>query len=413
MIAASASPLSLFAGYGIELEYMIVDRASLDVLAIADKLIHSVAGDNRSEVEQGELAWSNEMVLHVIEIKTNGPAGALEPLPALFQRDITHINELLAPHEACLMPGAIHPWMDPRTDARLWPHEHNPVYEAYDRIFGCQGHGWSNLQSVHLNLPFAGDAEFARLHAAIRVLLPVLPALAASSPIVEGQFTGMLDYRLEAYRLNARKIPSITGHVIPETVSSRGDYEAGILGPMYRDIAPFDPESILRHEWLNSRGAIARFDRSAIEIRVLDIQECSLADLAVLAAIASALQRLAAEDWGDIKAQQALTTEELEAILLETARSGEQAVIDNTRFLRVLKFPERRCEARDLWHYLIEEAPAGEIWRTPLRTILRSGPLARRLLRAAGKEPKRARLIAVYAELCRCLAEGHQFLGLD
>ena len=413
MIAASASPLSLFAGYGIELEYMIVDSASLDVLAIADKLIHAVAGDYRSEAEQGELAWSNEMVLHVIEIKTNGPAGALEPLAGLFQRDITRINALLAPHEACLMPGAMHPWMDPRSDTRLWPHEYNPVYEAYDRIFGCRGHGWSNLQSVHLNLPFAGDAEFARLHAAIRVLLPVLPALAASSPIVAGQFTGMLDYRLEAYRLNARKIPSITGRVIPETVSSRGDYEAGILGPMYRDIAPFDPESILRHEWLNSRGAIARFDRSAIEIRVVDIQECSLADLAVLAAIVSALQRLAAEEWGDLKAQQALTTEELEAILLETARSGEQAVIDNTRFLRVVKFPERRCEARDLWHHLIEAAPAGEIWRTPLSTILRSGPLARRLLRAAGKEPKRSRLIAVYAELCRCLAEGRQFLGLD
>jgi hypothetical protein len=43
----------------------------------------------------------------------------------------------------------------------------------------------------------------------------------------------------------------------------------------------------------------------------------------------------------------------------------------------------------------------------------RVAKLARRLLRAAGKEPKRSRLIAVYAELCRRLAEGRQFLGLD
>jgi hypothetical protein len=43
----------------------------------------------------------------------------------------------------------------------------------------------------------------------------------------------------------------------------------------------------------------------------------------------------------------------------------------------------------------------------------RVAKLARRLLRAAGKEPKRSRLIAVYAELCRHLAEGRQFLGLD
>jgi hypothetical protein len=31
---------------------------------------------------------------------------------------------------------------------------------------------------------------------------------------------------------------------------------------------------VLRHEWVNARGAIARFDRSAIEIRVLDVAEC-------------------------------------------------------------------------------------------------------------------------------------------
>jgi hypothetical protein len=28
------------------------------------------------------------------------------------------------------------------------------------------------------------------------------------------------------------------------------------------------------HHFANSRGAIARFDRGAIEIRVIDIQEC-------------------------------------------------------------------------------------------------------------------------------------------
>ena len=36
-----------------------------------------------------------------------------------------------------------------------------------------------------LNLPFSSDEEFGRLHAAIRLLLPLLPALAASSPLVE------------------------------------------------------------------------------------------------------------------------------------------------------------------------------------------------------------------------------------
>ena len=50
------------------------------------------------------------------------------------------------------------------------------MYEAYDRIFDCRGHGWANLQAVHLNLPFSGDEEFGRLHAAIRLVLPIMPA---------------------------------------------------------------------------------------------------------------------------------------------------------------------------------------------------------------------------------------------
>ena len=39
---------------------------------------------------------------------------------------------------------------------------------------------------------------------------------------------------------------------------------------MYRQIAPLDPDHVVQYEWLNSRGAIARFDRNAIEIRVID-----------------------------------------------------------------------------------------------------------------------------------------------
>ena len=99
---------------------------------------------------------------------------------------------------------------DPDREARLWPHEYGPVYRAFDRIFGCRGHGWSNLQSTHLNLPFRGDEEFGRLHAAVRLVLPLLPALAASTPIVEGRVGRHLDTRMETYRHNAAKVPSVS-----------------------------------------------------------------------------------------------------------------------------------------------------------------------------------------------------------
>jgi glutamate---cysteine ligase / carboxylate-amine ligase len=301
-------PLHLFEGFGVELEYMVVADDSLDTRPVVDELLRAAAGTDEyvSDVEFGTIAWSNELVLHVLELKTNGPAAALEGLDELFHANVRRANELLAAHGARLLPTGMHPWMDPFAEMRLWPHENSPIYEAFNRVFDCRGHGWANLQSVHLNLPFADDAEFGRLHAAIRLLLPLLPGLAASSPIADGRLTGDLDHRLEVYRHNARRVPAVSGRVIPEPAFDRAAYDRLIFEPLFRDIAPLDPGGVLQEEFLNARGAIARFTRHAIEIRVLDVQECPARDLAVCAGIVAVLKRLVAEDWSPLAAQQAV-----------------------------------------------------------------------------------------------------------
>jgi gamma-glutamyl:cysteine ligase YbdK (ATP-grasp superfamily) len=415
------SPLHLFQGTGVELEYMIVDRESLAVRPLADRVLHEIAGAYESEVEVGTLRWSNELVLHVIELKTNGPAASLDPLPALFHEHVVRINRILEPLGACLMPTAMHPWMDPLAETVLWPHEYSPVYETFNSIFNCQGHGWANLQSVHLNLPFANDEEFARLHAAIRLVLPILPALAASSPIVEGRATGILDSRLEAYRLNARRIPSVTGQVIPEAVFSRDEYETRILNRMYEDIAPFDPDGILQYEWLNARGAIARFDRNTIEVRVLDVQECPRADLAIVAAIIAVLRALVAERWTGLARQQAWQAEPLAKIFLECVRKADAALIRDTSYLEMFGLTDAPYRtAGDLWRHLVgavSPLDADRAWRPALEVLLEKGPLARRILEAAGPagpsregdpaDPESIR--AAYRSLCRCLAENCLF----
>ena len=194
--------LSLFCGYGIEIEYMIVDRTRLAVLPVSDRLISSVSGSVVNDVERGAIAWSNELVMHVLEVKTNGPAAGLAGLPELFLENVRDINARLEAMHGMLMPTGMHPWMDPYKETRLWNHDNREIYDTFNRIFNCQGHGWSNLQSMHINLPFADDREFALLHDAIRVLLPVLPALAASTPFADGGFTGMMDTRHEGYRHN-------------------------------------------------------------------------------------------------------------------------------------------------------------------------------------------------------------------
>jgi glutamate---cysteine ligase / carboxylate-amine ligase len=417
-MSEAARPFSLFEVYGIELEYMIVERDTLDLLPISDQIIKSVAGEYVNEVEQGPVAWSNEVVLHVIEMKSNGPVPSLSVLPEQFQTSINSINAILDDMNGRLMPTAMHPWMNPFLHTRLWPHGASEIYDTYNRIFNCEGHGWSNLQSMHINLPFADDAEFARLHSAIRLLLPVLPALAASSPVMEGDLTGLMDTRLETYRRNAEIIPSITGLVVPEPVTSRAEYERVILQPMYADIDRYDPDKILQEEWLNSRGAIAKFERNAIEIRVLDVQETPVADLAIASLIVAVLKKLAGPEYSDLADQSSISTPALASIFTDTIRTAEMTVIDNRDFLRLLGFPGHRCEARELWQHLYE-------WVTPeladgyagmhqaLRTILKSGPLARRISKPLLKGYRRSRLHEIYRVLSVCLEQGQLFEGID
>ncbi len=415
--------LGLFEGFGVELEYMIVRADSLDVFPAADQVLLAVAGDYVSEIEQGDLAWSNELVNHVIELKTNGPAPQLIGLDDAFARDVGAIHDLLAPLNGRLMPTAAHPWMDPARETRLWPHEYNAVYSAYDRVFDCRGHGWSNLQCVHLNLPFRGDAEFGRLHAAIRLVLPLIPALAASSPVLDGRLTGLLDSRMHYYRENQKKIPSITGRVIPEPVFTKREYEEKILEPMYADIAPFDPDETLQDEWLNARGAIARFQRDTIEIRIVDIQECPTADLAVTHAIVSVLRALVAEKWQSLARQKTFDTDALNEVLVATTKTADRARVANRDYLEAFGIRAKTATAAEIWDHLagavIATAPeSGGGWQDAFGVILREGTLARRIVRAvAGEDPGAAAMLGlpretlrpVYAELCDCLKENRMF----
>ncbi len=408
--------LHLFEGYGIELEYMIVDRDSLAVSPIADRVLEAAAGCVVSEVELDDVAWSNELVLHIIEIKGNGPVKDLAGLAQRIAGHVGRINAILSGHGAALMPTGAHPWMDPLTETRIWPHEYSPIYDAYDRIFGCRGHGWSNLQSMHLNLPFAGDSEFGRLHAAVRLLMPIMPALTASSPILDGRPTGYRDSRMEVYRNNSNRIPSVAGAIIPERAFSRREYSALILEPMYRDIGPLDPNGTLQHEFLNSRGAIARFDRSTIEIRVLDTQECPRADLAAAWLIAAVLQRMVSESWSDFQRQQAWDLRPLAQIFLQVIRDGELTVIQNGDYLKMFGLSAADATtAGDLWRHLLQSCTdarnARDLLTKTAAAMLDAGSLSSRILSALAGDFRREHLHEVYSELCRCLFSGHLFAG--
>lgn len=412
-------PLGLFDAFGLELEYMIVDAETLDVRPIADEVLKAVSGEYSGDAEpegpppEGVIGWSNELALHVIELKTMEPVATTDGLAARFQRHVGQINEILAPMGARLLPGAMHPWMDPDQELKLWPHAFNPVYQAFDRIFSCRGHGWANLQSAHLNLPFANDDEFGRLHAAIRSVLPLIPALAASSPVADGRLTGMADYRLEVYRNNSKRVPLMAAQVIPEAVFTRAGYERDILGLLYQQLAPLDPEGILRHEWANARGATGRFERGAIEIRVVDLQESPAADVAIAELLIATIRALVEGRWVSLGELQRLEVAPLHEALLACIREGEKARITHEPLLAAVGAPSARAAgAGEVWQNLAEALlPANSAAWPALRTIFDRGTLSARLRRALGSAPDRASLLRVYTRLADCLRDGAMFDG--
>ena len=99
---------------------MLVDGETLDVAPAADALLEAAAGKLTDEFLNGDVAWNNELALHVIELNCNGPRPSLDGLGAAFAANVRLANEKLGREGLRLMPTAMHPWMDPN-DVQLWP----------------------------------------------------------------------------------------------------------------------------------------------------------------------------------------------------------------------------------------------------------------------------------------------------
>ena len=401
----------LFEVYGIELEYMLVYNNTFKAAPIVDELLSAKAGEQASDVENGAIAWSNELVAHVVELKTNGPSDNLDALSDLFHKNVLEINAILKPLQAHLLPTAAHPLLNPLRDTELWKHSYSEVYELYNRIFNCKGHGWSNVQSTHINLPFYDDKEFEKLHAAIRVILPLIPGLCASSPILEGKNTGFKDARLEYYKTNQKEVPELTGLVIPERVFTKVDYFATIFEPIKKAIKPHDTNNILDHHFLNSRGAIARFDRNAIEIRLVDIQESPKADMAICVLIIEVLKLLVNKKLAPIQQQKKWLKQELFNVLNPIIKDAENYHISNLDYLNLFLIHET-VSVKNLWKHLygLAKDQIHETHHECIETILNEGTLSTRILKAVGTDFNEAKIKNVYSRLADCLQKNTVFL---
>ena len=276
---------------GMELEYPTVDR-DLNVVSLVEPAFRILAGRGTSDVDLGAVGFSNEIADHVFEIKTQEPVRSLADAETALAEGIQRFSAVLhAEFGARLLPTGMHPWFDPRK-GKLWTRSGLRIYTTYARLFDVRTHGWMNVHASHLNLPMGREVDAVAMHTAAALLIPYLPALAASSPMYDGELQPAVDGRLAWILEHQARIPESCGELVPEYVEGFGDYRRRILAPMYRALDRLPDTGAIRHEFFNTRGAILRFARRAMEIRVLDTQECVKMDVAVAVFVRSALKHL-------------------------------------------------------------------------------------------------------------------------
>ena len=276
---------------GPEHEFSVVDE-QLRPLPIVDELLKQLSGRFRNNVAFPDFALGKELQKHVLELKAVTPFRSPINFEETMQRAVLKVYDILEKNDARLLGLGMHPTLS-LDEALVWNHRDRRIYEAFDKIFNLKQHGWLNIQSFQLNIPYGNEAEAVQLYNLIAGVLPYLPAISASSPVYESKFGEYVDNRLRYYSVNQAAIPSIAGEIIPEPITSFETYRNLTIRRYSRDLTKVNaPNYIINKEWINSRGAIIRFDRKAIEIRIMDEQECIKSDVAFSCFIRSLLRGL-------------------------------------------------------------------------------------------------------------------------
>jgi glutathione synthase/RimK-type ligase-like ATP-grasp enzyme/gamma-glutamyl:cysteine ligase YbdK (ATP-grasp superfamily) len=404
---------------GLEVEYPTVDAQTLDVRPLVEPAFRTLAGRGASDVELEHVAFSNEFADHVFEMKTTVPTPTLAESEVHLVDGLRRFTALLRDEfGGRLLPTGMHPWFDPR-DGRLWTRSGLRIYATYAMIFDVRTHGWMNVQATHLNVPFGDEAETMAMHTAAALLLPYLPAVAASTPIHDGRLRDTEDARLAWLSTIQSRIPESVGAVVPEYVDGFADYRRRILAPMFEALDRLPHSAPLRRDFLNARGAALRFGRRALEIRVLDVQECVRMDVAIAVFARAALEHITRE----LRAGRLTPPphERLVADYRACLRHGSRARVEAPH-IDAPRERDGRVRAADAVRALIDAArryvPEEDRGYLPLvEAVADHGTLAERIrarlhpFEAQAGGALRAAMRELYGELADCLERNEPWSG--
>jgi glutamate---cysteine ligase / carboxylate-amine ligase len=353
---------------GIEEEFQLLDPESLD-------LVHRF-GDLYSACQRDELLASSaagELIDTEIEIRS----GKAERFAEAIDRQREHRSRLFALAEGMgISLGAMgtHPWAD-YLDQRIIDTPHYNRLREELRWVAQRNNSWS----IHVHVGVRGADRAVAVCDHLRGLLPVLLAVSANSPFLDGRDTGLASVRTEIF---TRTFPRCGVH------QPFGDWAT------YADFV----------DLLRRTGSIVESTQlwwsvrphhyfGTVELRICDAQTRGEESFA-LAALITACIAQAALDYDDGRLPPPLRDREVEENLWRAIRHGmDGELIDFERrrtvpvAIEVERVAEWAAPAREALGLDVELPPANGAQRA--RRALESGESIADIYRGAVEETRR------------------------
>lgn len=387
---------------------MIADRTTLEPKPLINELLNSLGDSDKKVSAAGKcLKWKAGYQPHIFRICSAFPQINLNTLEHAIADEQKIVNRILGEYGAILLPGGMHPFINPFTVQTSVSSD--PAASLYDRLFDTTGHSWVNLSRTYMEFPYRNEEMLQRLQAAIRIILPIIPALSASSPIVEGNFSGRIDNGLRYARARYSRFPAITGQIIPEPFFTEKKYQEMVLDKIKAQLAPVDPEGLIHPAMINYRGAIPDFQGNRMILQIMEPQECVAADMAIVKLVHEAVRFMLEEQTTTFEQQTAARMEILTGILEDVTENGRHAEVLSSEYLGFFGLDEV-CTVGNIWKHLFHKLSNDPMrplamYEKELSVILEQGPLSERILMVVGEKPGTEELMFMWRRLGDCMEQ--------
>ena len=182
VVFAESRPYTL----GVELEFQIIDRQTLDLVPRAPALLSKVPPLIADRV-------TPEFIRSIIEVRT-GVCASVREVNDDLRRSITLLEKIAADHDCLLYSASLHPFAEPADQVLSEGERYARILEELQyvgRQFISQG------LHVHVGIPDRNAA--IAVCDVFQVYLPLLLGMSCSSPYFRGEDTGLCSYRTKLF----------------------------------------------------------------------------------------------------------------------------------------------------------------------------------------------------------------------